>query len=341
MGIIGAITIIILYLLLLPAEFFAPYDLLHRHRGYRYVPPQRIRFYDSGEGKFHFCPFVYGLEGELNPETFELTYKLDKSKKYFLNFFVHGDEYNWGPFKLDLHLFGAGDGKVFLLGTDRQGRDMLSRILIGGRVTMTVGLVSVFLSVILGSTLGVISGYFGGMVDTIIQRATEVTMSFPTIPLWMGLAASVPPEWNSVQVYFMVTIIFSLILWAQLARQVRGKVLALRDEEFVMAARALGATKTRIILRHLLPMTLSHIIVIATLLIPRIIIAETILSFLGLGIRPPMTSWGVLLKEAQKVSVLAGYPWLTIPAVFVVIAILGFNFFGDGLRDATDPYTQL
>ena len=177
-------------------------------------------------------------------------------------------------------------------------------------------------------------------MDTVIQRATEIALSFPKIPLWMGLAAAVPPEWNSVRVYFMVTIIFSLILWARLARQVRGKILAIREQDFVMAAKSLGASTPRVLFFHLLPMTLSHIIVVGTLLIPRIIITETILSFLGLGIRPPMTSWGVLLREAQKVSVLASYPWLTIPAAFVVVALLGFNFLGDGLRDVADPYSM-
>jgi len=340
MAIIGLFLVVGMYLILIPAEFFAPYDLLNRHKGFNYVPPQRVRFWDSEEGRLHLRPFVYGLEREFDSETLELKYEVNREEKYFIKLFVHGDEYQWGPFAFDIHLFGVEKGgKLFLLGTDRQGRDMLSRILIGGRVSMTVGLVAVVLSVAIGSTLGVISGYYGGFIDQIIQRATEVSMSFPKIPIWMALAAAVPPEWNSVQVYFMVTIIFSLILWARLARQVRGKILALRDQDFVMAAKSIGSNTPRVLFFHLLPMTLSHIIVVGTLLIPHIIITETILSFLGLGIRPPMTSWGVLLREAQRVSVLASHPWLTIPAIFVVIALLGFNFLGDGLRDAADPYS--
>jgi peptide/nickel transport system permease protein len=229
---------------------------------------------------------------------------------------------------------------MFLLGTDRMGRDLLSRIIYGGRISMTVGLVGVFLSLVLGSILGTASGYWGGWVDNLIQRIVELLSAFPSIPLWMALAAALPPGWSSVQVYFGITIILSIISWGGLARQVRGKVLAYREQDFVMAAKAAGAGHWYIIVNHLLPGCYSHIIVIATLAIPGMILGETALSFLGLGIRPPMTSWGVLLEEAQRVTVLLHYPWLLFPAIPVLIVVIAFNFLGDAIRDAADPYSD-
>jgi peptide/nickel transport system permease protein len=244
-----------------------------------------------------------------------------------------------GLFPASTRLFGVEEGIVSLLGTDGQGRDMFSRIIIGSQISLTIGLVGVALSLIIGAFLGVSSGYFGGWVDNLIQRVIEIVRSFPPIPLWMALTAAIPPHWPPLRVYFTITIILSLIGWTWLARQLRGKVLALREEDFIMAARLAGASDGWIIFRHLIPATLSHIIVISTLAMPAMILAESALSFLGLGLRPPLTSWGVLLKQAQNIQVLLLYPWLMIPGFFVAISILAFNFLGDGLRDAADPYT--
>lgn len=340
LAIAGGIVLAALYVIILPAEFFAPYGLDERHARDTYAPPQRIRFYDPGEGRFYFHPFVYPLQKEMDPKTFQITYKEDRSHKLFIQFFVHGTEYRWGPLKLDLHLFGVEDGRIFLFGTDRQGRDMLSRILIGGRVTLMISMVAVILSLIFGSILGLISGFFGGTLDAVIQRVAEIIMSFPEIPLWMGLAAAVPPEWDPARTYFVVALILAAIRWAPLCRQIRGKVLVLREEDFTLAAKAIGAGTWRVLFHHLLPLVTTYIIVMGTLFIPQMIMVESTLSFLGLGIRPPATSWGVLLKDAQNISALSLYPWLLIPAIFVVISILCFNFLGDGLRDAADPYSS-
>ena len=340
-ALIGGAVIILLYVIVLPGEFFAPYGLQNRHLGYNYAPPQRLHFFDS-ERRFHFWPFAYNLVRTVDLTTFQPVYREDKSERYPLAFFVHGDKYRlWGLVSTDLHFIGVKKGgEIFFLGTDRQGRDLLSRIIIGGRVSMTISLLGVILSVIFGSIFGVISGYYGGLIDHLIQRTTEVLMSFPAIPLWMALAAAMPPTWSSIQSFFVITIILSLINWASLARQVRGKILVTREQDYVTAAKAIGATEGRIIVHHLLPSALSHIVVVATLSFPTMIAAEAVLSFLGLGIRPPMTSWGVLLRESQKVTVLTFYPWIISPAFFVIIAILAFNFLGDGLRDAADPFSR-
>lgn len=328
----GFCLIALLYLTILPAEFFAPYGLDERHGTYSYVPPQRIHF----EG---IRPFVYALKKRMDPNTFEVNYLEDKAQRLYIKFFVHGTPYRWGPFKLDLHLFGVENGHVFLLGTDRQGRDLLSRILIGGRVSMVISLFAAFISVVLGTTLGLVSGFFGGLIDNLIQRVAETVMSFPAIPLWMGLAAAVPPTWNSVKVFSILAVIMGAIRWGPLCREVRGKVLSIREEDFVMAAKAIGAGSERILLHHLFPLILTYVTVMGTLLVPWMIMAESTLSFLGLGIRPPMTSWGSLLREAQNVLTLSQAPWLLSPAIFVVITVLAFNFLGEGLRDAADPYS--
>jgi peptide/nickel transport system permease protein len=238
-----------------------------------------------------------------------------------------------------LHLLGS-DGPMYLLGTDRMGRDLLSRMIYGGRVSLTIGLVGVFLSILLGSILGTASGYRGGITDVAIQRVIELLSAFPTVPLWMALAAALPPQWSGLQVYFGITIILSLLGWGGLARQVRGKILAVRDNDFVTAAKSAGAGHWHILWRHLLPTAYSHIIVIATLSVPGMILGETALSFLGLGIRPPLTSWGVLLEEAQRVTVVLHYPWLLFPAIPVIVTVVAYNFVGDALRDAADPYSS-
>lgn len=327
------------YLTAVLCEFLAPYGLHHRFNDYIYTPPQRIRFFHQGKWS---GPFVYGLNMKLNRETLRREYSLDKSKVYRLGLFVKGDPYSlWGVVKSDVHLFGVkGDGVAFLLGTDRLGRDALSRIIYGTRISLSIGLIGLFLSFILGVLIGGISGYFGGVVDDLVQRIIEVLRSFPRLPLWIALSAAVPPKWPPLTVYFMITVILSVMGWTGLARAVRGKFLALRENDYVKAARVAGASSLYVIGRHLVPGFLSYLIVNLTLAVPGMILGETSLSFLGLGLRPPITSWGVLLAEAQNVNVVALYPWLLIPGIPVVVAVLAFNFVGDGLRDAADPYGE-
>jgi peptide/nickel transport system permease protein len=288
---------------------------------------------------------VYGLQSERDPETLRVTYSEDKTTVYPIRFFVQGDTYKfWGLWETDVHLFGLGpegkDATLFLLGADRLGRDMLSRVVYGSRISMSIGLVGVFLSLFLGILLGGISGYYGGSIDILIQRVIEFLRGIPRIPLWMSLAAALPPHWPPTNVYFSITLILSLIGWTGMARVVRGRFLALREEDFVMAARLAGSNELRVILRHMVPSFLSYIIASMTLSIPGMILSETSLSFLGLGLRPPAISWGVLLQEGQNVQTVALAPWLLLPGVAVIIVVLCFNFLGDGLRDAADPYTR-
>lgn len=340
LAMIGLTLITLLYFLAFFCEFLAPYSKDKRHFDAIYSPPTRIRLFDE-QGNLR-RPFVRKVDLEVDVLTQQLKFSEVEDSYYPIRLLVRGDEYSfWGLWKSDLHLFGVENpAKLFLFGTDRMGRDMFSRCLYGSRVSLSIGMVGVFLSLILGLILGGISGYVGGLVDGAIQRTIEIIRCFPAIPLWMGLSAALPPHWPALKVYFAITIILSLIGWTDLARMARGKLIAMREEEFVLAARFAGAGHWRIIFRHLLPSFTSHIIVTVTLAIPGMILAETALSFLGIGLRPPITSLGVLLKEAQHISIIALYPWLLIPVGFVIVTVLSFNFVGDGLRDAVDPYSR-
>ncbi len=336
----AGMVIVALYVVAVFCEFLAPYTLNHRQVAYAFAPPQRLNFV-SDEG-VHLRPFVYGFKGVRHPETLRKFYIEDREQRYAIRLFVRGAPYQfWGLFETDVHLFGVDEGgTLFLLGTDHLGRDLLSRIIYGSRISLTIGLVGVTLSFVFGLVIGVVSGYYGGWIDNLIQRGIEILRSFPSIPLWMALAAALPSSWSPLQIYMGITVVLSFIGWTGLARQVRGKILSLREEDFATAALIVGASRWRIMTRHLLPSFMSHIIVSLTLAVPGMILGETSLSFLGLGLRPPVTSWGVLLKEAQNVQAVAFQPWLLTPVIFVIITVLAFNFVGDGLRDAADPYSR-
>jgi peptide/nickel transport system permease protein len=336
MALIGGTVILLFYLGALFANFIAPYGLTERFTKYIYMPPQRVHLFNEGK----LQPFVYDLQQEFD-ETLQRRYVKDPEKKTFIQFFAPGEPYKLaGLIPTDIHLYQGSDGQpVALLGTDRQGRDMFSRIMLGSQVSLTIGLLGVFLSLSIGTVLGISSGYYGGRTDNFIQRLIELIRAFPSIPLWMALSAAIPLTWGVMQTYFAITIILSLIGWTWLARQLRGQVLALRNADYVRAARLAGATNRHIIFRHLIPATMGQIIVVATLAMPAMILAETALSFLGLGLRPPVTSWGVLIQESQNYQSLALYPWVFIPAAVIAICIFAFNYLGDGLRDAVDPYT--
>src|ERR1051325_4790368 len=322
------------------AEFLSPYTPTARTVDYLYGRPQTLHFVDAN-GKFHWRPFTYSLEAAMDPKTFLLTVKEDTSKPWYVYFFTHGDEYKmWGFIKSDRHLFGVQEGHLHLLGTDKLGRDLLSRLLHATRASLTIGVVGLFISFFLGLIIGGISGFFGGAVDDAIQRFIEFIRSIPTLPLWMALAAALPKDWSPQRVYFTITILLGLLGWTHLARRVRGKLLSLREEDFVIAARIAGSSNARIIARHLLPSFLSYIIVDLSISFPYMILAETSLSFIGLGLRAPVISWGVLLQDAQNIQAIALYPWLFTPVAFVIISVMAFSFAGDGMRDAADPYSR-
>ncbi|MEM7131075.1 MAG: ABC transporter permease [Chloroflexota bacterium] len=331
----------ILYMLSIFAGFFAPFEPLERFEDFNDAPPTRVRFVDN-EGALTW-PFVYETVSELNRQTFLYEYTADETKPHPIRFFVEVEPYTMLGFIPMRHkLFGLEnrDVPLLLFGSDRLGRDVYSRILYAGRISLFIGFGGVLITFVLGCLFGGISGYYGGVIDDVIQRIIEVLISVPDIPLWIALSAALPRDWGTIRIYFAITLILGIRGWTGLARVVRGKIISLREEEFALAAKAAGASDRRIIFRHLLPAFVSYLIVHITLAIPGMILGETALSFLGLGIRPPAVSWGTLLKDAQQLTVLANFPWLLIPAAFVVLAILMFNFVGDGIRDAADPYAS-
>jgi len=343
MAIASLIVLILLYLIALFCEFVAPYDPEQFFPKYKLAPPTKIHIRDV-EGNWHL-PFVYKIDRTRDPETLRGIYTEDTSTLHPIGLFSPGGQYKlWGLFPTDLHLFGLEAAQeeqgVFLLGADRMGRDLFSRLVYGARISLSIGLIGVFVSLILGIVIGGLSGYYGGTLDNAIQRVIEFIRSIPSIPLWMALSAALPADWPVIRLYFGITIILSLIGWTGMARVVRGRFLSLREEDFVMAARLAGSGEMRVILRHMVPSFSSHIIASLTLSIPGMILGETSLSFIGLGLRAPAISWGVLLQESQNLRSVVLAPWVLYPALAVIASVLAFNFLGDGLRDAADPYSR-
>jgi peptide/nickel transport system permease protein len=333
----SGVLLVFMYVSILFSEMIAPYGVGTRNIDHIYAPPQAVHLFH--EGRF-VGPFVYGFDYKLDLDTLKREYTPDPAKVQPLRFFCKGDSWEWmGLVPGSWHFVcPAEGGTFFLLGTDRLGRDMFSRLAYGTRISLTIGLIGVMVKFVLGIVLGGLAGYYGGWVDMVIQRMIEIIRSFPELPLWMALSAALPVSWSPIYIYFGITLILGLIGWTGLGRAVRSKLLALREEDFCTAATLMGASPKRVIFRHLVPSFMSHLIASATLAIPTMILGETALSFLGLGLRPPITSWGVLLTEAQNINVVALYPWLLLPVVPVIVTVLAFNFLGDGLRDAADPY---
>ncbi|MBI3506222.1 MAG: ABC transporter permease [Proteobacteria bacterium] len=333
----SGLFLVFMYASILVSELIAPYALGSRNTDFIYAPPQVVHLWH--EGGF-VGPFVYGFDYSLDMDTLKRNYAANPGKVQPIRFFCRGETYEWmGLVSGSLHLAcPAEGGTLFLLGTDRLGRDMFSRLAYGTRISLTIGLIGVTIKFVLGIVLGGMAGYYGGWVDMTIQRVIEIIRSFPELPLWMALSAALPVSWSPLYIYFGITLILGLIGWTGLGRAVRSKLLSLREEDFCTAANLMGASPRRIIFRHLIPSFMSHLIASATLAIPTMILGETALSFLGLGLRPPITSWGVLLTEAQNINVVALYPWLLLPVAPVILTVLAFNFLGDGLRDAADPY---
>ncbi|MEE2659250.1 MAG: ABC transporter permease [Candidatus Latescibacterota bacterium] len=341
LAMMGGVVLLVLYFCALFCEFLSPLTPSQRHREYVRCPPQEIRFIDSN-GRFHLRPFIYDVRQRQDVGKWQREYAVETTVLYPLELFARGPSYHfWSLFETDIHLFGAGErAPLFLFGTDELGRDLFTRILYGARISLTIGLVGVALTFFIGILLGGVAGYFGGWVDIVVQRGIEILMAIPQLPLWMALSATLPADWPPLRVYFGITIILSFMGWTGLARVVRGKFLSIREEDFVVAARLAGTGEFKIIFTHLLPSFLSHVITSATLAVPGMILGETALSFLGIGLQDPVVSWGVLLQKAQNFQAVAMAPWLLMPGLFVVLAVLAFNVVGDGMRDAADPYSS-
>ena len=341
LALLSALVLLALYVVVLCPDFFSTQDPEATDARLAFIPVQQLHFFDGTR----LSPWVPAIVGKRNSTTLRMEWRVDESRKVPVRLFAAGYSYRLlGIVPTRIHLVGAeavdGRERLHLLGTDRLGRDQWSRLVHGTQTSMTIGLTAVTFSVVLGVLLGGISGYVGGLADVVIQRLIELLQSLPTIPIWLALTAALPRDWSPPQVFFAITVILSLVGWTTLGREVRGRFLALREEDFVLAAELAGASRPRIIARHMVPTFLSHIIATSTLAIPAMIINETSLSFLGLGIRPPAISWGVLLQEAQNIQTVALAPWLLVPGAVVILSVLAFNLVGDGLRDAADPYSQ-
>jgi len=341
-SIMGGLMVVGLILLAILADFFCPTSIHQIDLKSTFIPPQKVRFFDDA-GKLHWRPFVYNYGYTLNPKTFQVYWTEDTRQAYEIKFLVQGPEYKLlGLIPSKLHLYGVAEGgTIYVLGTDKMGRDLWGKACEAGRISLSMSLFGTIISIAVGSVLGVASGYYGGWVDNILQRFTEFVAAFPNLPLWMALAALVPKTADSFTVFIAMACIFALLSWTTLAREVRGKVLSLRETDFILAAKEMGASDARIIFRHLYPNTLSHVIVILTLTVPGVILAESFLSFLGIGITEPLISWGLMMRNTQDIQTLGQNAWILSPIAFIIMAVLGFNFLGDGLRDAADPYAAM